>query len=293
MGHRPQIGIGQDVLPGGHRGAADAGCDRAVDVLERLAAAQFVESEVGGEDLHAVVAVLRDREVEIAAHLAQLHLRQLLGEVVDLLLGRVGGMAGGRALGQPVIDAPAALDPVGLAIRPGIRRRDDRLAGLVGAPARREGLHVLDEIVELGGGDVPRQHRGAVQAVAQRAHEVGVAGQLAGRHRGELVDAQAQIARRRAQARGGRALPVARVAVTRPAEVRVHVAPMLQRARRDVAAAERDRRREGRGRPRRAAARRRREAERGGDQQRTDGARVHARHTATKTISQTTATKSM
>ena len=149
-------------------------------------------------------------------------------------------MAGGRALGEPVVDAPAALDrrrPRGPARD---RRRDDRLAGLFVAPARREDLHVLDEIVELGGGDVPRQHRGAVQAVAQRAHEVGVVGQLAGGDRGELVDAQAQIARRRAQAAGGRALAVARVAVAGAAEVRVDVAAVLERAGRDAAAAQRD-----------------------------------------------------
>ena len=33
VGHRPQVGIGQDVLPGGHRRAADAGGDGAVDVF--------------------------------------------------------------------------------------------------------------------------------------------------------------------------------------------------------------------------------------------------------------------
>ena len=202
----------------------------------------------GGQDLHAVVAVLRDREVEIAAHLAQLHLGQLLGEVVDLRLGRVGGMAGDRALGEAVIDAPAALDR---------RRPRDPAHGSGGATiaspgcsVRQRGAKAFTYWMRSSSSAAGTSHDSiAVPCRPWRSVRTKSAsrGSWPAGDRRELVDAQAQIARRRAQAGGGRSLAVARVAVAGPAEVRVDVAPVLERAGRDVAAAERDRRREGRG----------------------------------------------
>ena len=81
-----------------------------------------------------------------------------------------------------------------------------KVCGPMGSGPHDKGLsrqHIVEgvEASGLGLGDVPRQHRRAVQAVAKRAHEVGVARELPGRHRRELVDAEPQIARRRAQAR--------------------------------------------------------------------------------------------
>ena len=69
--------------------------------------------------------------------------------------------------------------------------------------------------------------------VAEGADEVGVVGELAGGDRRELVDAEAQVARRRAQPGGRRSLAVAGVAVARAAVVGVDVAPVLERGRRD------------------------------------------------------------
>ena len=78
--------------------------------------------------------------------------------------------------------------------------------------------------------------------LAERAHEVVVVRELAGRDRRELVDAEAQVARRRAQAAGRRPLAVARVAVAGAAEVGVDVAAVLERGGGDAAPAERHRR---------------------------------------------------
>jgi len=73
----------------------------------------------------------------------------------------------------------------------------------------------LDEIIELGHGDVPRLH--AVRAGrSDDADEVGVGGQLARGDGGDLLDAEAQIAAA-AAGRRRRALAVALIAVARPA----------------------------------------------------------------------------
>jgi hypothetical protein len=132
-----------------------------------------------------------------------------------------------------------------------------------------------------------------VEAAAKRADEVLVARQLAARDRGELVDAEPQVARRRPQPHRRRPVAVARVAVTGAAEVGVDLAPVLERRRRDVAAAQHDLRREGRGRARRAPAAGRRAQRQDRPREPENAARAHNTHTARKKTTQTTATKSM
>ena len=185
VGHRPEVGLGQDVLPGRHRGAADAGGDGAVDVRQRLAAAQLVEGEVGRQDLDAVVAVLGDRRSRDRRATRAAPSGQLLGEVVDLgaWSRRPGGRRPrtGRARGRRACRASIA---VGLAVRP--RDRAARRSARPGCSVRQRGAKAFTYWMRSSSSAAGTSQASIAvpcRPPRERAHEVGVARQLAGRHR--------------------------------------------------------------------------------------------------------------
>src|SRR6266702_1523589 len=118
------------------------------------------------------------------------------------------------ALREPVVDFLAPRNAVIHLASPRVRRRSDRVAGLLLFPPWREGLEVLDDFEEvLLGHSIPGQHGRAVQAATDDADEVLVVGQGPGGHGSELEDAQREVSRGRAQRRRGRALSVSLVAM--------------------------------------------------------------------------------
>ena len=214
---RPEVLLRKRPLPGGHRGAPDARGDHPVQILPPVVGAhrpQLGAREVRREQLHPVVTVREHRMIQVRPEVHGAGAGQLLRRRVDLRLRGVGGVAR-EALGEPVVELPAARDAFCLAALPRIRRRQDGLPGLFLLPARREGLHVLDDLPDLVLGDaVPRQHGGPVQAAPDDALQVLVVRERAALDGGELEHSQGEVARRRAQPLRGRSLAVPLVAMT-------------------------------------------------------------------------------
>src|SRR6185312_5227300 len=102
---------------------------------------------------------------------------------------------------------------------PRIGRGLDELAARLALPTRREGLDVLDDVLELAIGELPRAHRGAVEAMADDVLELAVGRQPVVARVAELEERIGEVARRRAQAGRGVAVTVAVFAVARAAVV--------------------------------------------------------------------------
>ena len=219
MDECPEILLGQRTLPGGHGGAAHAGNDHAVEILELVIGphrAKLGTREVWREELHPVLALRQLGPVHVLAELGIALPGELFRDLVDVALRRKRGMAR-QALGGPVVHGPSPFHGRRLLL-PWVRRRSDGLAGLLVLPTIRERLQVLDGGEEVRLGDaVPGTHRGPVQAEADDAHEVVIIRQRAAGNGAELERPEGEVARRRPDAGRGGSLSVALVAVASPA----------------------------------------------------------------------------
>src|SRR5262249_47996246 len=136
-----------------------------------------------------------------------------------------------------MVELLAALYAVGDLARPRVGRRLERVERLHELAALllllpllgREGLDVLNDLVELDVRDVPREHRGAVEAAAHDPEEVLVVRQLVARTQArELEYALREVARRRAQPVRRRAVAIALLAVAGVAVEHVRLVAVVQ-----------------------------------------------------------------
>src|SRR5437868_8072322 len=162
-----------------------------------------------------------------------------LPRVVDLLLRRVGRMAA-QALREAMVERLSACGRLAFPFSaPRIGRRHDRIAdGVILVPFVRQRLDVLDDLVELPVGDVPAQHRGAVQSSADDADQVLVARKLLVQDSSELERPFGEIARWRAQSGRRGSLPIPGVAVARAAVLQIGYATAVEHVRGNDAARE-------------------------------------------------------
>src|SRR5207237_3334529 len=147
----PEILLGQCTPPGGHRGAAHARHDHAVEILELVLGpyrAKVGAREIGREELHSVLALRQLGPVHVLTEFGGALPLELLRRLVDVPLRREGRMAP-QALRQAVVHSPTAVHGRRILALPRVRRRDDRLAGFLVLPTLRTRLQVLDDRQEI------------------------------------------------------------------------------------------------------------------------------------------------
>src|SRR5256884_1595445 len=133
-------------------------------------------------------------------------------EIVLELIGRRSVAPAGIAVALPALGLHVELLSAGEELGRGRRRRreHDRRLRLLLLPPSREGLDVRDDREPRFVRDfMPRRHRGPADAARDRAEEVAVGRQRAGRRRAELERADREVARPRGEEGGGEAVAVA------------------------------------------------------------------------------------